>query len=490
MAGHSLALAGVSYLTPAGGWQYSYEGTMLPGVVSNDYIGGVGPAGFGGTPTGGSFVAGLDGTWFHDQGDKWDGTAPGDPLSTPGSTINPNDFSAANLLSGSQGTSPGGAGRFMDGGRDYLRIQDAGNPEFHGWVQGLDPTVNNPNPKPPHEPINTNRRVYFGHDMTPDFGGNPYDQLVLNNGITISFRVRIPNSGPLDDLYLETGTPAEVVPWIDPQVNPHGRGTLMYNGRGTLNVVQNNVASFNQDNLIGFSLVNSTDIAQYKDGGGTGSITTGSGSGGLIMNNLVGNVPSNSIDSTQPGTLNILEMSDEALTQWQEFWITIEDNGAAAGTHRVNVYRNGSLTPTTFNVTSAGAGNAAYANSQSAFLEMGISANAEWGSIDVDFFSYKLGVIAPTAAPVEDADFDNNNVVDGADFLIWQRGFGLAAGATNAQGDANGDLAVNGADFTLWKSKFGGPPATPVATGVPEPSGALLAAGAAIVAIARRRRSA
>jgi len=76
--------------------------------------------------------------------------------------------------------------------------------------------------------------------------------------------------------------------------------------------------------------------------------------------------------------------------------------------------------------------------------------------------------------PPGDADFDDDNDVDGNDFLIWQRGVGV--GTTNATGDADGSGTVTGADLTIWRSKFGGPPSVPTAGAVPEPSSMLLAA--------------
>ena len=90
--------------------------------------------------------------------------------------------------------------------------------------------------------------------------------------------------------------------------------------------------------------------------------------------------------------------------------------------------------------------------------------------------------------PVMDADFNNDNVVNGADFLIWQRGFG--AGSTNATGDADGNGVVNGADLAIWKSSFGGAPAVSAVGAVPEPGSLTLAAFAAIFAAgaAARRR--
>ncbi|NJM41046.1 MAG: hypothetical protein HC853_09855 [Anaerolineae bacterium] len=37
------------------------------------------------------------------------------------------------------------------------------------------------------------------------------------------------------------------------------------------------------------------------------------------------------------------------------------------------------------------------------------------------------------------ADFDGNGIVNGNDFLLWQRGVGLTGQTTNANGDADGE---------------------------------------------------
>ena len=52
-------------------------------------------------------------------------------------------------------------------------------------------------------------------------------------------------------------------------------------------------------------------------------------------------------------------------------------------------------------------------------------------------------------------DFDQDNDVDGADFLAWQRGVGTRSGATTSQGDADRDGDVDGADLAPWKINFG-----------------------------------
>ena len=88
----------------------------------------------------------------------------------------------------------------------------------------------------------------------------------------------------------------------------------------------------------------------------------------------------------------------------------------------------------------------------------------------------------------ENADFNDDGTVDGADFLAWQRGFGATSGGTLANGDANADGAINDADLTIWKNQYGTSSATPVAAAVPEPAavGLLAMAGLGLAAVRRR----
>jgi hypothetical protein len=87
-------------------------------------------------------------------------------------------------------------------------------------------------------------------------------------------------------------------------------------------------------------------------------------------------------------------------------------------------------------------------------------------------------------------DFDLDGDVDGADFLAWQRGFGITGTATVAQGDADGNHSVDGADLAIWRQNFGSGASVAAASAVPEPSAALLAIGAiaALGGWTRRRR--
>ena len=167
--------------------------------------------------------------------------------------------------------------------------------------------------------------------------------------------------------------------------------------------------------MISFSLVTSTDVTSFCDSAPSGSLCQatvgggGTGSGGLIMNNLNGeyhptNNPNPVIDSELPGggMLNILDISDIDLNDWTDFWITLENNGATAGNIEAKIYMNGSTTPAdTFQLTLSGFNESAYEGEDDPYLELGISDNGDFGSIDVDFFSYKIGIHPPVTAPSE-----------------------------------------------------------------------------------------
>jgi hypothetical protein len=109
----------------------------------------------------------------------------------------------------------------------------------------------------------------------------------------------------------------------------------------------------------------------------------------------------------------------------------------------------------------------------------------------------------------DNADFNGDGQVDGADELILQRNYGAVGQTDNSNGDANGDGTINGADQLAWSNQFGGPggggggfagdPNT-IQNGVvrymslgavgavPEPSAVALACCSAIAVLAYRRR--
>ena len=86
-----------------------------------------------------------------------------------------------------------------------------------------------------------------------------------------------------------------------------------------------------------------------------------------------------------------------------------------------------------------------------------------------------------------DADFNNDGIVNGADFLIWQRGFGV--GSSHAAGDADGSGTVNAADLAWWKTTFGTSTGMVSFAAVPEASSIVLF-GMALIAVGAVRRPA
>ena len=78
-----------------------------------------------------------------------------------------------------------------------------------------------------------------------------------------------------------------------------------------------------------------------------------------------------------------------------------------------------------------------------------------------------------TQPAVDSADFNENGIVDGADFVLWQRHAGGSGGL--AEGDANNSGNVDGDDLAIWRSQYGSSGGNAAATAVPEPHSALLA---------------
>jgi hypothetical protein len=69
----------------------------------------------------------------------------------------------------------------------------------------------------------------------------------------------------------------------------------------------------------------------------------------------------------------------------------------------------------------------------------------------VNFDAYEGQIAVPQAT----ADFDGDGLVDGADFLAWQRGLRSDGLATRAGGDADADGMTDGVDLSFWQSGFG-----------------------------------
>ena len=89
--------------------------------------------------------------------------------------------------------------------------------------------------------------------------------------------------------------------------------------------------------------------------------------------------------------------------------------------------------------------------------------------------------------PTEDADFNNDDIVDGLDFLIWQRGFGT--GTTLAEGDSNGDMFVNEEDLAIWDAQYGTPGGLMAnVAAVPEPTAWVAAIAGLFISLSMSRK--
>lgn len=88
-------------------------------------------------------------------------------------------------------------------------------------------------------------------------------------------------------------------------------------------------------------------------------------------------------------------------------------------------------------------------------------------------------------------DYDFNGVVNLLDYTVWRSSFGST---TNAAADGNGNGIVDTADYVIWRNTFGqtGGPGIGVggeqASGVPEPTSALLVLVGGLISTAMRAR--
>jgi hypothetical protein len=86
---------------------------------------------------------------------------------------------------------------------------------------------------------------------------------------------------------------------------------------------------------------------------------------------------------------------------------------------------------------------------------------------------YGLAWRLNTLFDVPSADFDEDGLVGGADFLTWQRNYSTLLDATHALGDSDGDADVDVDDLAAFQLAFGPPPvfSGPISgiVSVPEP---------------------
>jgi hypothetical protein len=103
-----------------------------------------------------------------------------------------------------------------------------------------------------------------------------------------------------------------------------------------------------------------------------------------------------------------------------------------------------------------------------------------------------ITTIVRTNFVANSADYNHDNIVDGADYVLWRKLNGSTAAPPGSGADGNGDGFVNMLDYNLWRSHYGlpsgaGSGANMSSSSVPEPAGCVLLAIGALLAIASRR---
>ena len=272
-----------------------------------------------------------------------------------------------------------------------------------------------------------NRKIYFEHPFWRD--SLPEDPTsILDIGITLTFRARL--SG------------ADILPAAELPNLPRGWG-IFSDGKGQFGVHEQAASPVNgttYHNQISFSLVTTnTPVLNYNFS-----------SPGLTFNRNNGDLPSGggAANSTTNPAVNPLIPLD--VTQFHEFWVTIQasDGAAGNGSHRVTIYIDGDTVGQSFPVT-AGTGNDGETLTNASFISMGLNNSGGASCYDVDFFGYKQGVVAPslqTAAPAIPANLTAANS-DSRVALSWS------------------EAPDPGADgYIIKRSGTSGGPYTPIAT--------------------------
>jgi hypothetical protein len=106
--------------------------------------------------------------------------------------------------------------------------------------------------------------------------------------------------------------------------------------------------------------------------------------------------------------------------------------------------------------------------------------------MDDDYFGFSAASFSITAAGLT-GDYNDDDVVDGADYTVWRNAFGGPGGGLAADGNMNNQIDTG--DYTVWRRHYGDSIDNGTATGAisaPEPGGIVLLLLLAGVRLRRR----
>jgi hypothetical protein len=246
-------------------------------------------------------------------------------------------------------------------------------------------------------------------------------------------------------------------------------GTYNLSGSGALRVITlARGATGGAFNLTGGTL--SADVVAFDLVNNGGTIAPGSSPG---ITHVQGNLTLNS------GALAI-ELAGTGAGEFDE--VHVDGNLTAGGMLSVTLLDNfAPAAGNTFDILDFTSASGAFA-----FNLPALASGLSWDTSSL----LTTGALSVVAVLTPSADFNGDEIVDGQDLLVWQRGLGLSAQTGIANGDANRDGTVDADDLLVWKNQFGTNPAALASAGnVPEPASATFVAIAlASLRTLRRKR--
>ena len=135
---------------------------------------------------------------------------------------------------------------------------------------------------------------------------------------------------------------------------------------------------------------------------------------------------------------------------------------------------------------------AAFARVQVTFVQLDSDPDADGDQFDggsVSFESASLTLLTADTLPVIDGDFNDDGVVNAADFTLFRDSVGSPDSAINDAGDGVNPVGIG--DFNVFVSNFGnaaGTSSVAAATAIPEPASLVLVGGLLLAAVGRGSR--
>jgi fibronectin-binding autotransporter adhesin len=420
---------------------------------------------------------------------------------------NPNALGSGNLLIGGGGTLGIGTDTSADPNADFARPLGTGANQLQLTAVGGGGNQANAG----FAAYGGNRSVILDGGSTLTWGTNflsgqsditttPNRNFILSNESsdgTLDFKNPIDLNGAVRTVITRNGTAAIDGVLSGTLSNSSGTASgLMKTNSGTLALTGDN--SYNGQTTItgGSLLVNNTA------GSGTGSsnvaVTAGTLGG---TGTIAGTVTVASAARVAPGSSGIESLDVGGLTLSAGSFLDF-DLAAPGTSDLINVTNVDGLTINgvgSVNLTNAGglaAGSYTLIDYAGVLQGGDIASFLSQTPTGPAGFNYSLVDTGSTidlsvaAIAGDDADFNNDGIVDAADYVLWRKFANTMGTGTQPTGDANGDTNVDGLDYDIWRQQFGEASGAGSDAGgqVPEPATAVMLSFAALLALHRRSR--